>query len=148
VTLKISQRIRSTIDTNIKEDINRPSGNIKFDQMVQSKSAQLSQTELHRLMSELTTQGKRITRYRSLRDLAIYKRLVRKFIKEAVDHGVALKQFHGSVVTGDTRKLVIVEEIDERLIELTEAVMDQEKGSVELLAMIGEIKGLLINLYT
>lgn len=146
--MKIEQRIRSSIDANIKEDMNRPSGNLKFDQMVQSKTAQLSQTELHRLMSELTNQGKRITRYRSLRDLAVYKRLVKKFIKEAVDHGVGLKHFHGSMVTGDTRKLVIVEEIDEKLMELTEAVMDQEKGSVDLLAMIGEIKGLLINLYT
>ncbi|GAA0310899.1 hypothetical protein GGQ92_002760 [Gracilibacillus halotolerans] len=146
--MKIEQRIRSSIDANIKEDINRPSGNLKFDQMVQSKAAQLSQTELHRLMSELTNQGKRITRYRSLKDLAVYKRLVKKFIKEAVDHGVELKHFHGSMVTGDTRKLVIVEEIDEKLMELTEAVMDQEKGSVDLLAMIGEIKGLLINLYT
>ena len=146
--MKIEQRIRSSIDANIKEDINRPSGNLKFDQMVQSKAAQLSQTELHRLMSELTNQGKRITRYRSLKDLAVYKRLVKKFIKEAVDHGVELKHFHGSMVTGDTRKLVIVEEIDEKLMELTEAVMDQEKGSVDLVAMIGEIKGLLINLYT
>jgi len=146
--LKIEQRIRSSIDANIKEDMNRPSGNLKFDQMVQSKTAQLSQTELHRLISELTNQGKRITRYRSLRDLAVYKRLVKKFIKEAVDHGVGLKHFHGSMVTGDTRKLVIVEEIDEKLMELTDAVMDQEKGSVDLLAMIGEIKGLLINLYT
>lgn len=146
--MKIEQRIRSSIDANIKEDMNRPSGNLKFDQMVQSKTAQLSQTELHRLMSELTNQGKRITRYRSLRDLAVYKRLVKKFIKEAVDHGVGLKHFHGSMVTGDTRKLVIVEEIDEKLMELTDAVMDQEKGSVDLLAMIGEIKGLLINLYT
>ena len=41
-----------------------------------------------------------------------------------------------------------VETIDVRLVELSEVILNKEKSSLEILEMIGEIKGLLINLYT
>lgn len=41
-----------------------------------------------------------------------------------------------------------MKEIDDKLIQLTEEMMDQEKPAIDLLERIGEIKGLLINLYT
>lgn len=49
---------------------------------------------------------------------------------------------------GNSRTLGLVKEIDEKLIKLTEEMMDQEKPAIDLLERIGEIKGLLINLYT
>lgn len=45
-------------------------------------------------------------------------------------------------------KRSIVKEVDEKLLELTEVMMNQEKKAVNILGLIGEIKGLLINLYT
>ena len=53
---------------------------------------------------------------------------------------------HG-ISFGEGRRLKIVETIDEKLIELAEDLLNEEKTSVDLLAKIGEIKGLLINLY-
>ena len=41
-----------------------------------------------------------------------------------------------------------VKMIDEKLIRLTEDVMDKENDGIAILGQIGEIKGLLINLYT
>lgn len=41
-----------------------------------------------------------------------------------------------------------VETIDAKLVELSEEILNKEKSSLEILEMIGEIKGLLINLYT
>lgn len=40
-----------------------------------------------------------------------------------------------------------VEEMDEKVMELTEEVVDQEKSTVDLLRTIDEIKGLLVNVY-
>ncbi|MDY0394833.1 DUF327 family protein [Virgibacillus halophilus] len=37
--------------------------------------------------------------------------------------------------------------MDEKLVKLTEDVLDQEKKTVDLLDTIGEIKGLLVNIY-
>ena len=59
-----------------------------------------------------------------------------------------LKQSHTWNRSGEGRRLKIVDTIDEKLIELTEDILNEERDSVEILAKIGEIKGLLINLYT
>ena len=59
-----------------------------------------------------------------------------------------LKQSHTWNRFGEGRKLKIVETIDEKLVELAEEILNQEKSSIDLLDKIGEIKGLLINLYT
>ena len=61
---------------------------------------------------------------------------------------MGLKQSHTWNRFGEGRKLKIVETIDEKLVELAEEILNREKSSIDLLDKIGEIKGLLINLYT
>ena len=38
-------------------------------------------------------------------------------------------------------------QIDAKLVELADDLLNEEKSSVDLLARVGEIKGLLINIY-
>ncbi|KAB8126538.1 YaaR family protein [Gracilibacillus oryzae] len=146
--MKISQDMRTQLDSLKKGENQRRSNSHQFDNLVRAQSTQLKQAELTKLMSEITAQGLKIARFRSFKDLAAYKRMVKRFLKETVDFGLGIKQTHSFVLDGDNRKLSIVQEIDEKLVELTENVLDQEKNSIQILDLIGEIKGLLINLYT
>lgn len=146
--MKISQEMRTQLESMNKNEQQKRVNNQRFDSLVKAESTQLKQAELQKLMSELTAQGERIARFRSFKDLAAYKRMVKRFVKEAVNFGLGLKKSHSFLMDGDNRRLTIVKEIDEKLVELSEAVLDQEKNSIEILDIIGEIKGLLINLYT
>lgn len=146
--MKINQEIRTQMEAAKRHSSLQTNGKPGFDAMVQSQSRQLQEAQLSRLMSSITAQGERVARARSFRDLAKYKRLIKDFMKESVQYGMNLKHSHSWNTHGQTRKLTIVESVDEKLSELTEAVMDQEKRTVDLLGLIGEIKGLLINLYT
>ncbi|SDJ72041.1 YaaR family protein [Salimicrobium halophilum] len=146
--MKISQEMRTQMEAQQKHNTQQTGKAKSFDSMVRAQSQQLQQQQLNRLMTTITAQGERLARFRSFRDLAKYKRLIRDFVKESVQYGMNLKHSHSWSRMGQNRKLTIVEEVDEKLAELTEAVMDQEEQSVDLLGLIGEIKGLLINLYT
>lgn len=146
--MKISQEMRTQMDGTKKQSSQQMKGKPSFDAMVQSQSRQLQEAQLNQLMNNITTQGERVARFRSFRDLAKYKRLIKDFVKESVHYGMNLKHSHSWNRQGQTRKLTIVEAVDEKLVELTDSVLDQEKRSVDLLGLIGEIKGLLINLYT
>ena len=73
---------------------------------------------------------------------------MKRFVKEAVEYGLELKQSTSWNEYGQSRQLKTVETIDVRLVELSEEILNKEKSSLEILEMIGEIKGLLINLYT
>ncbi len=140
--------MRTQLDALNKQNSNTRASAPHFDSMVRAQATKLQQNELQKLMAELTAQGEKVIRFRSFRDLAAYKRLVRRFVKEAVEFGMRLKKSHSFNLGGDSRPLTIVEEIDNKLNELADTVLDQEKNAVEVLELIGEIKGLLVNLYT
>lgn len=120
----------------------------KFGQMVVKHDQRMQTETMTKLLGDISTAGDRLARSRNLRDMAKFKMLIRKFLHEAVDFGMGLKQSHTWNRFGEGRKLKIVETIDEKLVELAEEILNQEKSSIDLLDKIGEIKGLLINLYT
>ncbi|MFC7061743.1 YaaR family protein [Halobacillus seohaensis] len=146
--MKISQDVRTQLEGAKQQPQLNTKGNKSFDSLVQSQTKQLQEVQLNQLMKSISTQGERVARFRSFRDLAKYKRLIKDFLEEAVQFGLNVKQSHSFDMDGRSRKLTIIESVDERLAELTDAIMDQEKKSIDLLGIIGEIKGLLINLYT
>ncbi len=140
--------MRAQLDASNKNMRTLPEGKQPFNQMVQSHAGKLQQAELQKLMSDITVQGDRLARFRSFRDLAKFKRLVRSFLKEAVTNGLHLEESHSFQLSGQSQKLITVKQVDEKLVELTETVLSDERKMVDLLGLIGEIKGLLINLYT
>ncbi|WP_026568960.1 MULTISPECIES: YaaR family protein [Sediminibacillus] len=146
--MKISQEMRSKVEASPKNIPQTVRGSKSFGTLVESQSHKLKEMELQKLMSDLTAQGERLARARSFRDLAKYKRMVKNFVKEAVQYGMELKHSHSWNMDGNNRKLTTVENIDEKLVELTEGVLEQEKKPIDILGLIGEIKGLLVNLYT
>lgn len=119
-----------------------------FDRIIQSQTSKLKQQEIQHLMKEISRQGDKLAQFRSFRDLARFKRLVKGFLEETVASGLDLKQSHRFGFDGQGKSLSIVRTVDEKLLELTEEIMNEEKKTVDLLGIIGEIKGLLVNLYT
>ncbi|MUV38001.1 uncharacterized protein JNUCC1_01809 [Lentibacillus sp. JNUCC-1] len=144
--MKINQEMASQLDTSLKKSARTHAGKTPFDQLVRSSSVKLEQQEVAQLMKDITLQGDRLARYRSFKDLAKFKLMVKQFLKKTVGNALELKHDHSFNMQGNSQKLAIVRQVDEKLMMLTEDVMNQEKKTVDLLGTIGEIKGLLINL--
>lgn len=143
--MKISKDIHSKVETKQRISIKDNSQN--FQRIVQSQTQSLKHNELETLMNEIMKQGDKLVRFRSFRDLARFKHLVRSFLQKTVYNGLQLEKSHHFHIDGQS-KYSIVKQVDKKLIELTEELMDEEKKAVDILGLIGEIKGLLINLYT
>ncbi|RFU62626.1 YaaR family protein [Peribacillus glennii] len=120
----------------------------KFRQLVQKQDQKMQFDTLTKLLGDIQGAGERLSKSRTFKDLAKYKTLVKRFVREAVDFGMDLKQSQSWNAYGQSRPLKIVETIDEKLVELTEQILQDEKSSIDILDKIGEVKGLLINLYT
>ncbi|GGE53858.1 hypothetical protein GCM10011391_35940 [Pullulanibacillus camelliae] len=98
------------------------------------------------LLATIDEQGKRLSRFKTIKDLQAYKRLVQQFVEKAVSHGLGLSQSHNwQYARGQVQ--TIIRTIDQHVMELTEEVLKNGADSLLILETIGEIKGLLINLY-
>ncbi|KOR85033.1 hypothetical protein AM233_13930 [Bacillus sp. FJAT-22058] len=146
--MKINHDIPIKIDKSRQDAKQFQTGNGRFQQMVQTQDQKMQIQTLNRLIGDIEGAGLRLVRSRTFRELAKYKALVKRFVKEAVEYGLELKQSTSWNEYGQSRPLKTVETIDAKLVELSEEILNKEKSSLEILEMIGEIKGLLINLYT
>ncbi|MCY8937058.1 YaaR family protein [Peribacillus frigoritolerans] len=146
--MKINHDIPIKPDKSRQDAKQFETGNGRFQQMVQTQDQKMQIQTLNRLIGDIEGAGQRLVRSRTFRELAKYKALVKRFVKEAVEYGLELKQSTSWNEYGQSRPLKTVETIDAKLVELSEEILNKEKSSLEILEMIGEIKGLLINLYT
>ncbi|MEK5230233.1 YaaR family protein [Lysinibacillus sp. FSL K6-0232] len=145
--MKINQDIRVGVNTSHKEPLQNNNQNNRFGDLVVKQGSKLETEQLTRLLGDISTAGDRVARSRNLRELARFKMLVKRFLQETVEHGMELKQSHTWNRFGEGRRLKIIDTIDARLVELAQDILDEEKEAIDLLDKIGEIKGLLINLY-
>lgn len=144
--MKINQDLRMGMDARPKTLVNQNQQN-RFGDVLVKQGTKMQTEQLTRLLGDISSAGDRVARSKNLRELARFKMLVKRFLQETVEYGMELKQSHSWNRFGEGRRLKIINTIDEHLIELAQDILDEEKDTIDLLDKIGEIKGLLINLY-
>ncbi|WP_029098049.1 YaaR family protein [Brevibacillus thermoruber] len=118
-----------------------------FGELIKGEDQRMSQERLTRLLQDIDRQGQILARSRSIRDFYHYKNLVKQFMEEAVKHGIALDDRRGVNRRGRSRLYKIVKEVDAELLKLADELLSDQAPMIDLLARIGEIRGMLINLY-
>ncbi len=118
-----------------------------FAGALKNQENRMTEEHITRLLREIEVQGQRLSKSMTVRDLHLYKNLVKRFMEEAVKYGVALDERRGSGRRGRGRIYKIIKEVDKKLLDLTDAILQQEKSGLDILNRIGEIRGMLINLY-
>ncbi|HET7629511.1 MAG TPA: YaaR family protein [Bacillales bacterium] len=118
-----------------------------FDGMVRREGDRLRVEELDRLFADLEKQGEQLLQSRTFTEFLRFKDKVRQFLHEAVTVGMRLRRKREFHPHSGTRTLTTVEQVNRQLEQMTRHFLGEQKQSIDLLAKIGEIEGLLLNLY-
>ncbi len=84
---------------------------------------------------------------KTIENLIDYKHLVKQFIGESLSYGLQLSDKQSFNPSGGMKNHQLIGVIDQKLIEIHDEVLNNEKEGIDILQMVGEIKGMLINLY-
>lgn len=115
------------------------------DVMVQ-QDAQRSQEQLQQKLQDIHKQGDRLAKNMTVRELMVYRQMVKSFLEDTLRRGVGLKEVRGFDRRGRVKRYKLLDEIDAHLVSMGEDLLTTEEGRIELLNKIGEIRGILINL--
>lgn len=115
------------------------------DVMIQ-QDANRTQEQLQQKLQDIHRQGDRLARTMTVRELKLYRQMIKQFLEETIRRGVVLKEVKGFDRRGRMKRYKLLDEIDATLVLMAEDLLDSEQGRIELLNKIGEIRGLLINL--
>ena len=77
-----------------------------------------------------------------------YRGLVKDFMNEIVSHSHSFSRENFLDKRGRHRVYGIIRLVDETLDELAQELMKDEKDNLAILSKIGEIKGLLLDIFT
>lgn len=101
---------------------------------------------LQMMLKQVAAQGDRLTKSMTVRELRAYRHLVKQFLEQTVRRGVGLRETKGWDRRGRTKRYKLLEEVDVRLLELADELLETEQGRIDLLQKIGDIRGMLINI--
>ncbi|MBN2545636.1 MAG: DUF327 family protein [Spirochaetes bacterium] len=98
-------------------------------------------------LKEIGKQGEKLKKSRHLKDLEIYKNLIKKFLLTAID---LIEKKEKKALWDKSKKQKITKIhmtiINQELQELTKIFFNEQKNILELAAKIDKIEGLIINL--
>ncbi len=122
-------------------------GSFKFMLASHIEESQL-QERLTAMMEQITMQGEKLSKHRDVRDMKRYRGLIKDFLNEIIGRSHEFSRENFLDRKGRHRVYGIIRLIDQNLDDLAQELVKDEKDNLNILAKIGEIRGLLLDIFT
>ena len=122
-------------------------GNFRFTLLARLGDEGLTE-RLTAMMEEITRQGDLLGKKRDIKDMKKYRTLIKEFMNEIVNRSHKFSRENFLDRKGRHRVYGIIRRVDETLDELAQELMKDEKDHLAILAKVGEIRGLLLDILT
>lgn len=106
------------------------------------------QARLQTLMESITMQGEKLAKKRDVADMRRYRGLIKEFLNEVVSRSHSFSRENFLDRRGRHRVYGIIRLVDETLDELAQELVKDEQDNLAILSKIGEIRGLLLDIFT
>ncbi len=126
----------------IKEKPITTKGGFSDNFMKSYKSA--TKEELENYLKDIKKKGSRLVVTKTYNDVKSYKETIKNYLKTVVDYTYTLNK---NIGFWENQYYSTVETINEKLEELTQEVLQEEKENLDISATIDNIQGLLVDIY-
>lgn len=127
--------------------VQQTDGSFKFMLASNIEESEL-QIRLNSLMEEITMQGNRLSKKMDVKDMRKYRSLIKDFMNEIINRSHTFSRENFLDRRGRHRVYGIIKLVDETLDSLAQELVKDEKDHLAILSKIGEIRGLLLDIFT
>jgi uncharacterized protein YaaR (DUF327 family) len=144
--IKVSN-LTPTTQTPAPEQVQEANGDFKFVLTSKLEDSGLAE-RLNLMMQDIIQQGEKISKRNDIKDMQRYRILIKDFMNEVVSRSHVFSRENFLDRKGRHRVYGIIRRVDETLDELAQELMKDEKDHLAILAKVGEIRGLLLDILT
>ena len=144
--IKVSN-LTPTSQTPAPEQVQEANGDFKFVLTSKLEDAGLAE-RLNLMMQDIIQQGEKISKRNDIKDMQRYRILIKDFMNEVVTRSHVFSRENFLDRKGRHRVYGIIRQVDKELDELAQELVKDEKNSIDILAKIGQIQGLLLDIFT
>lgn len=135
-------RIRKS--TTVSQDRKRIDTKKDFSQSFNLARDRKNEEELKKLLEDIKKKGNRLVISKCYADVKMYKNLIKEYLEGVLDYMYSIKK---DMSFWQTQYYITVETVDQKLEELTQALLSEEKENIDVAATIDEIQGLILDIY-
>lgn len=139
--------LRQSVQVEPERPVAEGDGSFKFTLTSRIEEAGL-QARLNTMMQEIVQQGDRLSKKMDVRDMKRYRGLIKDFLNEVVTRSHEFSRENFLDRRGRHRVYGIIRQVDNTLDELARELVKDEKDHLAILDKIGEIRGLLLDIFT
>ena len=139
--------IQQTTQITPQQTVQHTDDSFKFMLASNIEEAELA-NRLNAMMEEIVMQGDKIVKRMDVRDMRRYRALIKEFMNEIVNRSHKFSRENFLDRRGRHRVYGIIRLVDEKLDELAQALVSDERDNISILAKVGEIRGLLLDIFT
>ena len=144
--IKVSN-LTPTSQTPAPEQVQEANGDFKFVLTSKLEDAGLAE-RLNLMMQDIIQQGEKISKRNDIKDMQRYRILIKDFMNEVVTRSHVFSRENFLDRKGRHRVYGIIRQVDKELDELAQELVKDEKNGIDILAKIGQIQGLLLDIFT
>ncbi|SFQ04962.1 hypothetical protein SAMN04487928_11669 [Butyrivibrio proteoclasticus] len=130
-----------------QEQVQEASGDFKFVLTSKLEDANLAE-RLNLMLQDIVQQGQKIGKRNDIKDMQRYRLLIKDFLNEVVTRSHTFSRENFLDRKGRHRVYGIIRQVDDELDELARELVKDEKDNIGILAKIGQIEGLLLDIFT
>ena len=108
--------------------------------MLRQQNEQTTHEQLRKQLEQIQRQGERLLKSMTVRELRNYKLLVKQFLEETVRRGIVLKEMKGWDRRGRGRRYKQLEEVDRKLLDMADELLEHEQGKLDILHSMGKLE--------
>ena len=139
--------IQQTTPVVQQQNVQQADGDFKFMLASNIEEAELA-NRLNLMMEEIVMQGDKIVKRMDVKDMKKYRTLIKEFMNEIVNNSHKFSRENFLDSRGRHRVYGIIRLVDKKLDELAQELMKDERDSISILAKVGEIRGLIMDIFT
>ena len=144
--MKVNELLSAT-PVEQKSNVQESDGTFKF--MLASNIEEAGvQEKVVAMMNEITEHGKKLSKHTDVKDMRKYRQLIKDFINEVVYRSHEFSRENFLDKRGRHRVYGIIRLVDDNLDKLAAELLKDEKDNIKILNLVGEIRGLLLDIIT
>lgn len=116
----------------------------EFSQSFNFARQQKNEQQLKKMIDDIKKKGERLVITKNYVDVKLYKKIIKEYLESVMGYMYSVKK---DVSFWQTQYFMTVDTIDNKLEELTNMLVEEQKENLLVAATIDEITGLLVDIY-
>lgn len=143
--IKVNE-VQQTAPVAAQQNVQQTDDSFKFMLASNIEEAELA-NRLNLMMEEIVMQGDKIVKRMDVKDMRRYRMLIKEFMNEIVNRSHKFSRENFLDRRGRHRVYGIIRLVDEKLDELAQELVSEQCDKIDILAKVGEIRGLLLDIF-